>query len=169
MTSERVQQNSQKAIEMVRSLLIAGNLDPQEESRPDQTIFRMVMEGPAPKSVVRILIDKQRYIAHFHFERAAPPELRGKVAEYITRVNYGLITGNLEMSFDTGAIRYRTSIDFTNIELPVQMVRNAMLAAMENIERIAIPLWDVLDEDAAPEAAAAVTSPPEDVAPFEEP
>jgi hypothetical protein len=36
------------------------------------------------------------------------------------------------------------------------LVRNAMLSAMENLETIAVPLWDVLDGTLGPEAAAAV-------------
>ena len=79
-----------------------------------------------------------------------------KVAEFITRVNYGLIGGNLEMSFTDGMLRYKTAIDFTGVELPEILVRNAMLSAMENLETIAVPLWDVLDGSLEPEAAAAV-------------
>lgn len=168
MVSEHVRQNSRKAIETLRTFLTTKvHLAPQEESRLEETIFQMNMEGPTPKVVARILIDKERFIVHFYFTRTVPPELRAKVAEYIIRVNYGLIGGGLEMSFDNGTIRYKTGIDFTNIELAEQLVRNAMLSAIENIEQLVIPLWDVLDEDAEPEAAAAAAFPLQDVARFE--
>jgi hypothetical protein len=167
MASEYARQNSLKAVEMLRTLFTNGELDPEEDSRPDETIFRITTEGPAPKIIARVLLDKQRFVVHFFFARPAPPELRSKVAEYITRVNCGLIAGNLEMSFDSGVIRYKSSIDFTNIELAELLVRNVMLSAMENVEQLAMPLWDVLDEDAEPEAAAGAAGAREDAARFE--
>jgi len=42
-----------------------------------------------------------------------------------------------------------------------------MLSAMANLERIMMPLWDVLDEDAEPAVAACEVAPPEDAARFE--
>jgi hypothetical protein len=42
-----------------------------------------------------------------------------------------------------------------------------MLSAMETLEQVATPLWDVLDGDAEPAAAAAEAAPPEDAARFE--
>ena len=152
---------------MLRNLLTSGEHDFTEDSRPDEAIFRLNLEGPTPKVIARILLAKQRFIVHFFFKRDAPEELRDKVAEFITRVNCGLIGGNLEMSFDSGTIRYKSSIDFTNIELAELLVRNIMLSAMESLEQLAMPLWDVLDEDAEPEAAAIAAGAREDAARFE--
>jgi len=167
MASDPARDNSLKAVATVRALLASGELNAEEDSRPDETIFRITTEGPTPKVIARILLDKQRFIVHFFFTRPAPPELRTKVAEYITRVNCGLIGGNLEMSFDSGTIRYKSSIDFTNVELPELLVRNVMLSAIENVEQLAMPLWDVLDEDAEPEAAAVTAGAREDAVRFE--
>ena len=35
----------------------------------------------------------------------------GAVAEFITRVNYGMIIGNFELDYNDGEVRYKTSID----------------------------------------------------------
>jgi hypothetical protein len=156
-----------KAVAMVRVLLADGEFDAEEEHRPDETIFRFTVDGPTPNVIMRVLAGKQRFVVHFYFARTTPVNLRGKVAEFITRVNCGLIGGNLEMSFESGVIRYKAGIDFTNIELAELLVRNVMLSAFGNLEMVAIPLWDVLDEDATPEAAAAAAGAIEDAARFE--
>lgn len=155
MNSERARKNGLQAVEMLRTFLTRMGLDPKEETYPEVTAFRMMVEGPTPKVIARILVDKERFTVHYFFDRSAPPELRTKVAEFITRVNYGLVGGNLEMSFSDGTLRFKSSIDFTSIELAEVLVRNAMLSAMEDLETIAGPLWGVLDGDLEPEVAAA--------------
>jgi hypothetical protein len=156
MSSERARKNGLQAVEMLRTFLMRMNFDPKEETFPEGSAFRMTMEGPTPTVIARILANKERFTLHYYFDRKAAPELRMKVAEFITRVNYGLISGSLEMSFSDGMLRYKSAIDFTGIELPEILVRNAMLSAMENLETIAVPLWDVLDGTLEPEAAAAI-------------
>ncbi|MBR2784175.1 MAG: YbjN domain-containing protein [Firmicutes bacterium] len=39
---------------------------------------------------------------------------RQKVAEFITRANYGLTFGNFEMDFEDGEIRYKMTVDCEN-------------------------------------------------------
>jgi hypothetical protein len=152
---------------MLRALFKQPDVSFTEDSQPDQAVFRMTMEGPTPTVIARVLLSKQRLVIHFYFRRTAPAVVRAKAAEFISRVNYGLVDGNLQLSFDSGTIRYKSSIDFTNVELPELLVRNMMLSAMGNLERIMMPLWDVLDEDAEPAAAAGEVAPPEDAARFE--
>jgi hypothetical protein len=42
---------------------------------------------------------------------SAPVGRRAAVAEYLTRVNAGLLVGAFEMDWDEGEIRFRTSVD----------------------------------------------------------
>jgi hypothetical protein len=155
MSTERARTNGLQAVEMLRAFLTRMELDPQEETFPQGTAFKMTMEGPTPTVVARVLVDKERFTVHYYFDRRAPPEVLTKMAEFTTRVNYGLIGGNLELSFSDGTLRYKSSIDFTSVELAEVLVRNAMMSAMEDLETIAGPLWEVLDGDSEPEAAAA--------------
>src|SRR5512139_1571922 len=41
----------------------------------------------------------------------APENKRAAAAEFLTRANYGLASGNFEMDWDTGEIRFKTSLE----------------------------------------------------------
>src|SRR5882724_1331779 len=106
-SSERAQKNGRQAVEMLRGFLTRMKFESKEESYPGVIAFRMTVDGPTPKVIARILLDKERFTAHYFFDHSVPPERRSKVAEFITRVNYGLVGGNLEMSFEDGTLRYK--------------------------------------------------------------
>jgi hypothetical protein len=48
---------------------------------------------------------------------AVPADRRARVAELLTRANYGLIIGNFELDLDDGELRFKTSIDFAGDRL----------------------------------------------------
>lgn len=62
-------------------------------------------------------------------------DLRGVVAEYITRVNYGLRVGKLEMDFEDGELRYNSTLNFKGERLTGQWIRNAVFPAIRTVER----------------------------------
>lgn len=52
-----------------------------------------------------------------------PPDKRHKVAEFITRANYGMMIGNFEMDYIDGEIRYKTSIDIEGTDLTSTIIQ----------------------------------------------
>ncbi|GAB5494176.1 MAG: hypothetical protein Phog2KO_43910 [Phototrophicaceae bacterium] len=52
-----------------------------------------------------------------------PVDKRHKVAEFITRANYGMMIGNFEMDYIDGEIRYKTSIDVEGTDLSSTMIQ----------------------------------------------
>ena len=66
--------------------------------------------------------------AQFVFDSIAPltvsGEHRSEVAEFIERANDGTVTGNFEMTWDRGEVRYKTSIDVEGGVLTSTMWRN---------------------------------------------
>ena len=44
------------------------------------------------------------------FSHTVPDARRLEVAEFLHRVNYGLLLGNFEMDYDEGEVRFRTSL-----------------------------------------------------------
>jgi len=65
---------------------------------------------------------------------AAPETSRPAMAELLTRLNYGLALGNLEMDFADGEVRFKTSVDVSGSHLSLAMfdaILDANLAAMD--------------------------------------
>jgi len=62
-------------------------------------------------------------------------ETRVAVAEYITRANFGLRIGNLELDLDDGEVRYKSSVDFEGGELTRWLMRNAIYSAVQTMDR----------------------------------
>ncbi len=44
------------------------------------------------------------------------PERRNRIAQLLTRVNFGIRIGNFEMDYDDGQIRYKTSVDYDGVK-----------------------------------------------------
>ncbi|HYV07694.1 MAG TPA: hypothetical protein VFB82_24085 [Blastocatellia bacterium] len=153
MASDSATENGLKAVETLRAFLTKMQLNPQEEAFPQGKAFTVELEGPTEECVTQIMVEKERFIAHFNFKGIVPEELRMKVSEFITRANYGLIIGNFELNIGTGKLRYKSSIDFSSAELAEPLIRNAMLSSMDNIEVFAGALGDLLDGDMEPEEA----------------
>lgn len=154
MTSQRAERAG-TTVETLRRFLTEMELKFKEEPFPEGTAFRIEMDEPTPVAIARVLVDKERFTVHFYFPNPAPPESRMKVAEFITRANYGLVVGNFEMSFANGTIRFKTGIDFTNNELTERLIGNAVLSSMESLEPFSASLKSVIAGDMEPEAAFA--------------
>jgi hypothetical protein len=43
-------------------------------------------------------------------------EKRNRIAQLLTRINFGIRIGNFEMDYDDGQIRYKTSIDYDGVK-----------------------------------------------------
>jgi hypothetical protein len=68
--------------------------------------------------------DLQQLIFYAVAATRAPEAARLRVAEFITRANYGLRIGNFELDFGDGEVRYKTSIDYSGTTLLPCLIRN---------------------------------------------
>jgi hypothetical protein len=84
-----------------------------------------------------------------------PPEKRLKVAELITRINYGMVIGNFEMDFDDGEVRYKTSVDVEGSELTLPMIRQMVYANILITDRYLPAVMRTIYSDIAPLEAIA--------------
>lgn len=64
-----------------------------------------------------------------------PAERRAAVAEFMTRANYGLVIGNLEMDYADGEVRFKTSIDAEGVPLDPQLVRQVVYPNVLTFDR----------------------------------
>lgn len=99
--------------------------------------FGMKLEN---KMDVVVSVDEERktIIVYSVAVQEATKENMKDVAEFITRANYGLIIGNLEMDFNDGEVRYKTSIDLagqTPEQLTEDMLRSLMFYNFLTLDR----------------------------------
>jgi len=64
-----------------------------------------------------------------------PEERRLAVAEYITRVNYEVSIGALEMDFNDGEVRYRVGLDYEDTPLSPIQIKNLVQPAIHLMDR----------------------------------
>ncbi|MED5371818.1 MAG: YbjN domain-containing protein [Myxococcota bacterium] len=86
---------------------------------------------------------------------AVPEEQRAQVSEFITRANYGLIVGNLEMDFVDGEVRYKSAIDVEGAEFSPALVRNLVYANVLTMDRYLPGLLAMIHGDASASDAIA--------------
>ncbi len=59
---------------------------------------------------VQVVEDAALLVVYSVLPTAVPPGRREAVAEFVTRANYGLSLGNLEMDFDDGELRAKVAL-----------------------------------------------------------
>ena len=65
----------------------------------------------------------------------APEPLRYEVAEFITRINYGLMLGSFEMDFEDGEVRCKTGISVEGTALNSALIKPVVFANVLIMER----------------------------------
>ncbi len=105
----------------------------------------------------QVRVDLEQFIFYVVMPVRAPANMRQKVAEYITRANYGLRIGNFEMDFDDGEVRYKSSIDFEGADLTPGLIRNTIYPAVQTMDRYLPGVLSVIfGGKSAAEAIAAI-------------
>lgn len=86
-----------------------------------------------------------------------PLEQRLLMAEFLTRVNYGLKIGNFEMDFKDGEIRYKTSIAVEGDRLTSPLVRELVCHNLSIMDNYFPGIMKVIYGGMSPEDALAET------------
>ncbi|MBE0699841.1 MAG: YbjN domain-containing protein [Anaerolineaceae bacterium] len=103
----------------------------------------------------RVEEEKKQFLFHSLLGMNIPPQYRALVVEYITRVNYCLTVGNFEMDYDSGDIRFRTSVETPDGELSVAIVRCLAYTNVHTIDHYFPGVLAVMHGGLSPEAALA--------------
>lgn len=104
---------------------------------------------------VRVILDVyeaedwQRVLVYSCFPVYVPENRRAAVAETITRINYGMIFGNLDMDFCDGEVRVRTIVEAGG-ELADTMIDRALASNLDTAGRFLAPILAVAFGNAAP-------------------
>ena len=94
----------------------------------DRGLFRCGVNLKGKLSSCRLIIDvKDKVILNYAaIDTKASEDVRDKVAEFLTRANYGLTYGNFEMDYEDGEVRYKMTVDCEN-QLPGYDVLDRMV------------------------------------------
>ena len=85
-----------------------------------------------------------------------PPDRIYAMAEFVSRVNYGLALGNFELDFDDGEVRFKTALDATDLadEVMDDHIRNLVYGNLLTVDHYHEGMVRVMETDVAPEAVA---------------
>lgn len=80
------------------------------------------------------------------------PEMRTKIAEYVTRANYAMRTGCFELDFDDGELRFRSAVVTQETELPLPILEKVFYASLSTLDRYLPGILKVLYNNSSPKA-----------------
>ncbi len=98
---------------------------------------------------------QQQFVFYSTLPVNAPEAQLARMAEFLTRANYGMILGNFEMEYATGEIRYKTSVDVEGTELTMPLIRQVVYANLVITDHYLPGIMRVLYGDVTPLEALA--------------
>jgi len=87
-----------------------------------------------------------------------PAERMSAALELVARLNAGHVLGNLELDVDTGAIRFKTSIDVEGEALNEGLFANLVYANVASLEQMLPAITAVVIEQKSPRDAMRATA-----------
>jgi|AutmiccommuBRH23_1029490.scaffolds.fasta_scaffold00223_62 hypothetical protein len=118
----------------------------------DVLMLRMNHWGENGRFSCQAEYNQDQHIFYFYsyFPINVPEEKQMKMAEFLTRANYGIRIGNFEMDYEDGEVRFRTSIDFEGQDLSYVLVSNHVYPNVWMMDRYLPGLFAVVYGDASP-------------------
>lgn len=137
--------NGLKALKTVEEFIIKIGWQPQKTSIDEVLLVDFESEGiPISNVLFDVRVDYERFLCYFNFKDTVSKKKQLQVIEFITRANFDLVIGNFELDMDSGIVRFKSSIDFTGIELNQTLIRNTVKSAMDVVEDYAEAMVKVL-------------------------
>jgi hypothetical protein len=99
---------------------------------------------PVSDAIAAVASDTRRFLFYVNVGPLAPPERRDEVARFITLANWGLSIGNLEMDYEEGHVRFKSSLAYGDLDLSEGLIRVAILSLMNVVEAYADLLIEVM-------------------------
>lgn len=137
--------NGTKAVVALQKVLTDIGWEPKR----DEITAGFVVEFDPPyiplsTAFAAVSVESEQFVFFLNIGVAVPPDRLGEVSHFLTRANWGLMIGNFEMDLTDGHVRFKSSVNFRGTELSEALIRNAILSAMNAVERYADALIDVL-------------------------
>ena len=102
-----------------------------------QTTLELTYEGQSGRwaCYAQVREPQQQFLFYSVCSVKVPPALRPAVAEYLTRANWELVIGNLEMDWNDGDVRFKTEIEYEGDWPATGLVQRAVYANVLMMER----------------------------------
>ena len=121
----------------------------------DQDMLRLRMNhwGENGRFSCQAEFNEKHQIFYFYsyFPINVPEDRQAKMAEFLTRVNYGIRIGNFEMDYENGEVRFRTSLDFEDQVLNYALISNHVYPNVWMMDRYLPGLFAVVYSEKNPE------------------
>lgn len=155
MSESESSENGLQAFETLGQFLTEDDWYPQQIE--DKTIYRMGFSGKNGQLTcfAQIRVDLEQFLFYAVAPVKVPEEFRVAAAEYVTRANYGLRIGNMELDFRDGEVRYKSSLDFEGQALTPQLIKLAIYPAVQTMDRYLPGLMAVIYGGKTPAEAVA--------------
>ncbi len=111
---------------------------------------------------------QQQFLFYSLCPIATPEEKRSEIAEFLTRTNYGMTSGNFELDFNDGEIRYKTSIDVEGDRLSSALIKRLIYINVAMMDEYLPGIKAVIEQGVSPEAAIWAIEQPDAAIPTEE-
>ncbi len=124
------------------------------EVRPGE-LLGMMFSGDSGNFDCRAIADEKSQIFQFISEAPVkvPENKRLLIAELLTRANYGLRIGKLEMDFEDGQVSYQTGISVEGDRLTPALIRHLVYSSVFLIDLYFPAILKVIYGGASPEKA----------------
>ena len=137
--------NGLAALKTVNNFLTEIGWEPQPTEDKEAVLVDFSEENtPIRDAHFIVRVPYERFLCYFNFKDMVTAKLQSEVTTFINRANSGMVIGNFEYDMDTGAIRFKASLDFTQTELTTRLLRNTIKSAMDAVERYADVLAEVI-------------------------
>jgi hypothetical protein len=99
--------------------------------------------------------EEQQLIFYSICPIVAPESTRSAIAEFLTRANFGIVIGNFELNFDSGEIRYKTSIDVEGDDLSFSFIHQLVYTNIMTMDQYLPGIRAIIENQLLPQVAIA--------------
>ena len=98
--------------------------------------------------------EEQQQVAFYSYCPVKVPEDgHTRMAEFLTRANYGMLIGNFEMDYTDGEIRFKASLDVEDDRLTSALIKNLVYVNLGVMDRYLPGIMRVMYGEASPAEA----------------
>ncbi|MCP2730152.1 YbjN domain-containing protein [Limnofasciculus baicalensis] len=121
----------------------------------EQPSLRLAFEGKNGKwTCYAKAREKQRQFLFYSIcPITAPKNKRKTLAEFITRVNSGMVIGNFELDFDSGEICYKTSLEIHSDLLSFALIKSLVYPNVRMMDKYLPGIQSIIFDKITPESA----------------